>query len=538
MKRFAMKNAPRFLLFLLLPIAALAGATACSSSDEATMGGGTTSSKDFGGGGGSTGVTQAGAQDFGLFRQIIDDGKIPAPGTLDDLGFFAEHKLDYPTATCGADLCMHGLLGLMGNMITGSDCALVQIGLNSPVDVDKLERPPLHLVLAIDVSGSMQGDSITFVREGLVRMLDHLGVEDRLTLVSYDTNTKLVFEHLGLDDKATMESAFQNLAAGGATNLYGGLFEAYQLAEAHANSAHDDRVILLSDGKATSGLQDPAKMRSLAIAYAKQGIGLTTIGVGKDFDVEVMRQLAEVGAGNFYFLEKPAAVKEVFTEEVKTAFYPLAVDVQIDVATGEGYYLGGAYGTHGFTPTSDGGRIEIPTLFLAKRTDSSAPIDEGRRGGGGAILVELVPMAGLTGDSKLLHVGTVDITWTDPKTGDTHFQSAKLDSPSLPGQVADGGWFSNKTAEKAFVMLNLYTGFRMAVGLYGDGDPGAAQSVLIALRPEVQAWLDDHEKTDGVADPDIADDLTYVDKLLKLLKDQPTSVQTPISQPPNPWPFD
>src|SRR5262245_23070970 len=63
---------------------------------------------------GATGITQSGAQDFGLFRKILEDGGIPGPETLDDLGFFAEHKLDYPAPACGQDVCMHGLLGIMG----------------------------------------------------------------------------------------------------------------------------------------------------------------------------------------------------------------------------------------------------------------------------------------------------------------------------------------------------------------------------------------------------------------------------------------
>ncbi len=101
---------------------------------------------------GSVGISQAGAQDFGLFRQILDDGAIPAPNTLDALGFFAEHKLDYPQAQCGQDLCVHGLVGVMGNLITGANCTLLQVGMNSPIDLANYERPPLNLVLAVDLT--------------------------------------------------------------------------------------------------------------------------------------------------------------------------------------------------------------------------------------------------------------------------------------------------------------------------------------------------------------------------------------------------
>src|SRR5262245_15577115 len=94
-----------------------------------------------GAGPGATGILQGGAQDFGLFRQILEDGQIPGPETLDDIGFFAEHKLDYAQPTCGENVCMHGLLGIMGNMITGSTCTLIQIGMNSPIDITQVQRP-------------------------------------------------------------------------------------------------------------------------------------------------------------------------------------------------------------------------------------------------------------------------------------------------------------------------------------------------------------------------------------------------------------
>ena len=112
---------------------------------------------------GSTGVSQGGAQDFGQFRQILEAGQLPAPDVLDALGFFAEHKLDYPAADCGENLCLHALLAVQRNLLTETNCTLVQLGLNSPLQPSELERPPLDLVVAIDVSSSMLGDPIDAV---------------------------------------------------------------------------------------------------------------------------------------------------------------------------------------------------------------------------------------------------------------------------------------------------------------------------------------------------------------------------------------
>ena len=88
--------------------------------------------------GGSSGLDpsagQGGAQDFGLFRQILLAGGIPGPETIDDLGFFAEHKIAMPAAECGQNVCIHGMLGVMGNMISGSNCTIVMLGMNTPID--------------------------------------------------------------------------------------------------------------------------------------------------------------------------------------------------------------------------------------------------------------------------------------------------------------------------------------------------------------------------------------------------------------------
>jgi len=204
---------------------ALAG---CSSDDasEGMANGGTA-------GPGAVGVTQGGSQDFGLFRQILEDGDIPGPDTIEDVGFFAEHKLDFPLPGCGEDLCMHGLLGAMGNMINGANCTLIQIGLNSPIDPNEVGRPPMHLVLAVDVSGSMTGEPINYLKAGLIEMMDELQPADIISLVKYSNNAEVVLEAVPAEQTATLMDAFNGLVATGSTNLFEGLFTAFELAEAH-----------------------------------------------------------------------------------------------------------------------------------------------------------------------------------------------------------------------------------------------------------------------------------------------------------------
>ncbi len=477
---------------------------------------------------GSTGVSQGGAQDFGLFRQILESGQIPGPDTIDDLGFFAEHKLDYPAPACDNDVCLHGLLGMMGNMITGSKCTLIQLGMNSPIDVSKIERPPLNLVIAVDTSGSMAGEPMSYLKLGLEQMIPALKPEDRISLVSFSTTANVLLDYADAADTDKLSQAFASLKAAGNTNLYDGLFTAFSLADAHRDPAHQNRVIYLSDGVATTGITNGAKLSSLARGYAKKGIGVTSIGVGADFDVEVMRGLGEIGAGNFYFLEDPKAVKEVFADEVKTFLVPVALDVKLDVTVGSTFSLRGVYGTNGFTSAEGGGHIEIPSLFLAGRTGASDPIQPGRRGGGGAILLELMRKPGAASE---VAVGDLAFSYTDPLTGKLVEQSVAVDAPGAePGA---SGYFTNATVEKGFVMLNLYAAFKIAAQLAADSDPRTARRTLEALRPNVAQWL---EKT---PDPDISDDLKYVDLFIANLNVVAQSVAPyQPADPPEPWPAD
>ncbi len=481
---------------------------------------------------GNTGLSQAGAQDFGLFRAILEAGGIPKPAALDDLGFFAEHKLDYPDPLCGQDMCMHALLGVMGNMITGSTCTLVQIGLNTPIKIEEQLRPPLDLVLAIDTSNSMQGEPIAQVQQGLQQMLDQLQPGDTVSLVGFADAAVVLAAGVPLAEKAQVEKAILQLKAGGQTDLFSGLFQAFQLASGLHQPGREARVVLLSDGASTTGLQAPAKLISMAASYAKLGIGLTTIGVGGNAAAAVLADLAEVGAGQFYFLDKPAGVKEVFTEEVKTFLVPVALDVHIAVKVGGGYVLKSVYGTHGWQGGSDGGVISIPTLFLAGRLSAGEPLPgtgEGRRGGGGAILIELVPLPGVQDKG----VTELTLTWKHPKTGAVATQTVAVVGALYPGaQIPDGGLFTHPTVEKGFVMLNVLAAFQMACALALDNDPGAAQGVLLALQPAVTKWLSGQAKPD----PDIADDMKYVAMFIANL--QKAAQQTPVSKPPEPWPKD
>ncbi len=475
------------------------------------------------------GVGQGGAQDFGQFRAILEAGQIPAPETLDDVGFFNEHKLELPPADCGENICLHGELGVMGNMINGSNCTLIMLGMNTPIDPSTIERPPLNLAITVDTSGSMEGANISFLREGLYRMLDDLQPEDRVSIIGFDDTAELLVEAVSGDDPQ-ISAAIGSLNAAGSTNIYDGLRIAYETVEAHAADNLQNRVILLSDGLATAGITSSVKLVEMSQAYNAEGYGLTTIGMGDSFDPELMRDLAEKGAGAFYFLEDPSAVQEVFEEEVSTFLVPLAKDVELSVQVDPGYSLRAIYGTKQAVTWGNVGQISIPTLQIAHRT-SVSDNEGGRRGGGGAMIAEVVP----NDPSQVAEAGTVGqvtMSWDEPGTDETKTTTVKIQSPLTPGETPAEGHFSFSGVEKSFVMLNIYAGFEMAATRSSYGDLAGARGVLVPLAEQVEAWLANNP------DEDIADDLEYIHKFIDNLDSRGANFEPSNPNPPNPWPQD
>ena len=164
----------------------------------------------------------------------------------------------------------------MGNMISGSNCTIVMLGMNTPIDPATLERPPLNLAIAVDLSGSMAGEPIERLRNGLQLMLDELEPEDRVTLVGFHDGAEIIVESLG-PDAPELAAAIEGLSVEGATNIYAGLRLAFETVDAYAELLRthgfvDVQVRALTFGMAwivqatkeglpTAGVGDPAGLR-------------------------------------------------------------------------------------------------------------------------------------------------------------------------------------------------------------------------------------------------------------------------------------
>jgi Ca-activated chloride channel family protein len=240
----------------------------------------------------------------------------------------------------------------------------------------------------------------------------------------------------------------------------------------------------------------------MADGFVERGIGLTTIGVGSDFDVQLMRGLAEHGAGNFYFLEDASAATEVFKQELDFFVSPLALDININAVAGVGYNFGEVVGSTLWNASTKAGSMHIPAAFVASRTGPAPdPGTGGRRGGGSMLFIHLDP-TGMNPDGK---VADLTLTYRLPGSAQVVAQTITLTYSNDPNDTPEIPYLSAPEMANRFAMYNMFLGFRAAVQ---NANYNCGEVTLRELKASATAWNATHE------DPDIAADLTLIDLYL------------------------
>jgi Ca-activated chloride channel family protein len=459
-------------------------------------------------------IGSSGAQDIGQFRSILEQGGIPAANTLDANGFFSEHHTQLPPPECGNDICLHGMLAVHHDWVYGEYQAALQVAMNSTIEATSLERRPLDLVVVVDTSGSMvQGSALIYVKQGLHILIDELEPDDRMALVRYEGFVEVLATFAEPSDATALHALVDGLYADGATNFYDGLEAGLQMAANVSNPERQSRLIMLSDGEPTTGITDDESIIAMAEGYIADGVGLTTIGVGTNFNVELMRGLAERGSGNFYYLESAQAIQEVFTEELRYFVTPVAYDLQIEVVNGAGYTLGSVVGTHLWETDGYRGTINIPAVFLASRTsDDDPPVgDGGRRGGGSAILIQMIPNDAWPELTDPHRVAELRLSYRLPGSGLIVEQVLTVSNPDAPGAALEQPYYSHQAIEKNYAMYNMYLGLKDAA-TRAEHSHNEALWVLEQLEARGSAWNFEMQ------DEDIEADLLLVDRFMENLR--------------------
>lgn len=212
----------------------------------------------------------------------------------------------------------------------------LKVGLHGIKSATAGPRPPTNVALVLDKSGSMSGSKLAQAKNAAIRALDTLDANDIISVIVYDTAVRVVVPATKLTDKQMVVQAIEAINADGNTALFAGVSKGAAEVRKFLDRKRVNRVILLSDGLANEGPSSPSMLGDLGASLMKEGIAVSTLGLGLDYNEDLMFQLAYRSDGNHVFVEEATELASVFLREFEDVLSVVAQEVAITVRCAPG----------------------------------------------------------------------------------------------------------------------------------------------------------------------------------------------------------
>ena len=262
-------------------------------------------------------------------RRFLNQGSLPPEGAvrLEEMVNYFPYRYALPT-----DGSPFGVTTEVAATPWNPHTQLLRIGIKAS-DRAVSELAPANLVFLVDVSGSMdRREGLPLVKSTLKLLVDQLRDQDRVSLVVYAGESRVVLKPTSGSEKAKIRNAIDQLTAGGATAGASGIELAYQMAREGFIDQGINRILLATDGDFNVGISDFDSLKQMAVAQRKSGVSLTTLGFGVDnYNEHLMEQLADAGDGNYAYIDNLREARKVLVEQLSSTLAVVARDVKLQV---------------------------------------------------------------------------------------------------------------------------------------------------------------------------------------------------------------
>ncbi len=237
-------------------------------------------------------------------------------------------------------------------------------------------RTPINVALAVDVSGSMRGEKLEQAKIASRKIIEGLADHDYLSIVVYNTFGRVVLDSIPMNahNKQIAYDTIHRLVADGGTNISEGLrLSAETVRDSPARGA-TRRVVFISDGWATEGLYETPELVALAESYRADKVAVSTIGLGLDYNEDLMQKIAMQTTGSYYFVAETRGILEILDLEFGRMKQTLATDVGLEIIAHPGTRV---KAVHGFKTrvTDRGVWVEIGSMGAGQQHEILVELD-------------------------------------------------------------------------------------------------------------------------------------------------------------------
>lgn len=352
------------------------------------------------------GLSAGGAEDVNSFRLDIENGYTPLPTDLTYEGLFSEYSFDTGAQEPCAELfCPSYTTAVAPDPFSDTNDYYLSVGLNSGIKESDFARKPLNLVVVLDISGSMSSSLDTYhydsgiwdifdgeqeeqskmdvAKQATIDLFGHLNDNDRLGVVLFD-DTAVIAKPLRLVGETDMDSTVEHvreIEPQGGTDMSAGIDLGTSLFEDVAKDGYENRIIFLTDAMPNRGDLTEEGMRGTMEENAANGLYTTFIGIGVDFQTELVEAITKTQGANYYAVHTSQDFRERMDEGFDYMVTPLVFDLDLSLDA-EGYSIEQVYGSPEANEAT-GEIMHVNTLFPSLKTNGETK--------GGIILLKLTP---------------------------------------------------------------------------------------------------------------------------------------------------
>jgi Ca-activated chloride channel family protein len=263
-----------------------------------------------------------------IARRLINGGSLVPSWLVRTYEFLNYYDIDYAYPE-------RGRVNVVPQMRADLDLGgrtTMQIGVQGHEMTDETRRP-MSITFALDTSGSMAGDPIDREREVVRAIASSLRAGDIVSAVEWDdTRAVRLDSHrvTGPDDPVLLNLA-ATLASGGSTDLEGGLALAYDLAVRNFRAGTLNRVVLVSDGQANTGIISEDLIARHSADAESEGIYLVGVGTGAGYNDTLMDTVTDRGKGAYVFIDTMAEARRQFVDHFYANMEIAVMNVRVEL---------------------------------------------------------------------------------------------------------------------------------------------------------------------------------------------------------------